>query len=65
MTDSPTETDLYFIERCTREALTLLEGVPRTDPPQTLLKAANSLLTGNPDGEAIETARKLLEHHGV
>ena len=63
--DSPTDDDLHFIRRCTGEALTLLEGVPRTDPPQTLLRAANGLLSGNPDSEAIEIARKLLEHHGA
>ena len=64
MNDSFAEADLDLIRRCTREAQTLLEGVPATEPSQILLKAANSLLSGRPDGEVIQAARDLLAHHG-
>jgi hypothetical protein len=64
MNDSFAAADLDLIQRCTREAKTLLEGVPATEPSQVLLRAANSLLSGHPDGEAIQAARDLLAHHG-
>jgi hypothetical protein len=60
-----TDDDLHFVSRCIREARTLLGGVPRTEESQTLLRAANSLLSGNPDGDAIQVATELLAHHGV
>jgi hypothetical protein len=57
--------DMRFVSRCIHEAEILLQGVPRTEESQTLLRAANSLLSGNPDGEAIEKAKDALAHHGV
>jgi hypothetical protein len=64
MNDSFAEADLDLIRRCTREAQTLLQGVPATEPSQILLRAANGLLIGHPDGEAIQAARDVLAHHG-
>jgi hypothetical protein len=56
--------DMRFVSRCIHEAEILLRGVPRTEESQTLLRAANSFLSGNPDGEAIQAARNALAMYG-
>ena len=59
-----TDEDLRFVSPCIREAEMQLQGVPSTELSQTLLRAANSLLSGNPDGEAIQAARDALAMYG-
>ncbi len=59
-----TDEDMRFVSGCIHEAQTLLKGIPRTESSQTLLSAANSVLSGKPDGEAIQAARNALAMYG-
>ena len=59
-----TDEDMRFVSGCIA-AQTLFKGIPRTKNfMQTLLSAANSVLSGKPDGEAIQAARNALAMYG-